>query len=130
MKPGIFRAGPSRPATPVGWLRATLPTVDSAAELHAGIAAALDFPDWYRGNWDGLLDCLSDLSWRPARGYLIIWPDYGRLDSAAWRIGYAVLREAISRRVELRLSPLCVVLRGDGPTRDPDGAPIPGLPGG
>jgi hypothetical protein len=36
------------------------------------IAAALDFPDWFGGNWDALADCLSDLSWWRAPGYVIV----------------------------------------------------------
>lgn len=30
-------------------------------ELHARIAEALDFPDWYGHNLDALMDCLTDL---------------------------------------------------------------------
>lgn len=30
-------------------------------ELHARIAAALAFPDWYGHNLDALMDCLTDL---------------------------------------------------------------------
>lgn len=30
-------------------------------ELHARIAAALDFPAWYGHNLDALMDCLTDL---------------------------------------------------------------------
>ena len=29
--------------------------------LHASIAEALDFPAWYGGNLDALMDCLTDL---------------------------------------------------------------------
>lgn len=36
------------------------------------IASALRFPDWFGGNWDALADCLRDLSWRPADGYLLL----------------------------------------------------------
>ena len=36
-------------------------------------AAALGFPSWFGGNWDALFDCLADLSWRPARGYLLVF---------------------------------------------------------
>lgn len=43
-------------------------------------AAALRFPDWFGRNWDALADCLGDLSWLPADGYLLL------LDHAdAWR---------------------------------------------
>jgi RNAse (barnase) inhibitor barstar len=31
----------------------------------------LEFPDWFGGNLDALHDCLTDLSWRPAPGYVI-----------------------------------------------------------
>ena len=30
-------------------------------DLHARIAAALGFPDWYGHNLDALMDCLTDL---------------------------------------------------------------------
>jgi hypothetical protein len=40
--------------------------------LIAGIAAALQFPAWFGGNWDALEDCLCDLSWMPAAGYVLL----------------------------------------------------------
>lgn len=49
-------------------------------EVLERFAAALRFPDWFGHNWDALADCLSDLSWSPADGYLLL------LDhAAAWR---------------------------------------------
>lgn len=41
-------------------------------EFLARTAEALGFPDWFGGNWDALFDCLADLSWRPAAGYVLI----------------------------------------------------------
>lgn len=42
------------------------------AGVLARFAQALDFPDWFGGNWDALSDCLADLSWRPAPGYVLL----------------------------------------------------------
>ncbi|WP_332671522.1 barstar family protein [Aromatoleum sp.] len=36
------------------------------------IAAALRFPEWFGHNWDALTDCLGDLGWLPADGYVIV----------------------------------------------------------
>jgi Barstar (barnase inhibitor) len=36
------------------------------------IAKALAFPEWFGGNWDALEDCLSDLSWVTAGGYVLL----------------------------------------------------------
>ena len=43
--------------------------------LLKNIAAALGFPDWFGQNWDALEDCLTDLSWRQAAGYVLIFDD-------------------------------------------------------
>ena len=44
-------------------------------ELLRNIAAALDFPDWFGANWDALEDCLADLSWRRAAGYVLLFSE-------------------------------------------------------
>jgi len=38
----------------------------------ARFARALRFPDGFDDSWDGLHACLSDLSWWPADGYLLL----------------------------------------------------------
>lgn len=43
--------------------------------LLGNIARALDFPDWFGHNWDALEDCLTDLSWRGAAGYVLVFED-------------------------------------------------------
>jgi len=48
-----------------------LGSADKATVLDA-FASALRFPDWFGANWDGLADCLSDLSWLEAPGYLLV----------------------------------------------------------
>jgi RNAse (barnase) inhibitor barstar len=42
------------------------------SELLARLAKALDFPAWFGHNWDALADCITDLGWRPAMGYVLI----------------------------------------------------------
>jgi len=36
------------------------------------VAAALSFPRTFGGNWDALADCLRDLSWVKAKGFVLI----------------------------------------------------------
>lgn len=36
------------------------------------LAQALRFPDWAGKNWDALNDCLTDLEWLDAAGYVLI----------------------------------------------------------
>ena len=38
----------------------------------ARIGTALSFPGWFGANWDALADCLGDLSWLLAPGYLLM----------------------------------------------------------
>ena len=35
-------------------------------------ASALQFPDWFGQNWDAWFDCLADLAWLPATGYVVV----------------------------------------------------------
>ena len=45
------------------------------AGLMGRIAPALDFPQWFGGNWDALEDCLTDLSWLKADGHVLLFED-------------------------------------------------------
>ena len=38
----------------------------------ARVAAVLEFPKWFGGNWDALEDSLSDLSWIETCGHVLI----------------------------------------------------------
>ena len=52
--------------------RIDLAPVRDKAALFERVATALEFPDWFGHNWDALADCLGDLSWLPADGFLIL----------------------------------------------------------
>ena len=40
-------------------------------------AAALGFPAYFGMNWDAFSECLTDMAWRPATGYVILFDNYG-----------------------------------------------------
>jgi hypothetical protein len=42
------------------------------ARLLAAFAGAFAFPDYFDPNWDAFEECLCDLDWQPAEGYLLI----------------------------------------------------------
>jgi len=64
------------------------------SELFERIASALAFPDWFGANWDALFDCLNDLSWLPARGYVLVFEHTGGLADEAPQVLHA-LRELL-----------------------------------
>ncbi len=43
------------------------------------LAEALQFPDYFGFNWDALEDCLTDLSWFAAEGFVIAYDYFGVL---------------------------------------------------
>lgn len=47
--------------------------VHDKQHLLDAVAAAFQFPDWFGGNWDALEDCLTDLSWNKAGGYVALF---------------------------------------------------------
>lgn len=77
-KSGVYRAPHGRDITqslrggPLRLARIDLGGVAARDALLAAIAAALDFPEWFGGNWDALEDCLADLSWSKAAGHVLL----------------------------------------------------------
>ncbi len=62
--------------------RVDLGEVRSKQELLDAVARELAFPDWFGANWDALEDCLTDLSWCVASGYVLILANAGRFAAA------------------------------------------------
>jgi len=54
----------------------SLAGVTGKDDLLRRIAQALQFPQWFGGNWDALEDCLSDLSWQRADGWVILLREF------------------------------------------------------
>lgn len=47
----------------------------TTAGLFAELAEVLEFPDYFGHNWDALEECLADLEWMPAKGYVLVFTD-------------------------------------------------------
>ena len=46
-------------------------SISRKEQLLAHVSTALRFPDYFGDNWDALEECLTDLSWVDAPGYVI-----------------------------------------------------------
>jgi hypothetical protein len=60
-------------------------------------ARALDFPDYFGHNWDALEECLADLEWLPAKGYILLITDAAHVlpdDEAEYETFLEILRDA------------------------------------
>lgn len=82
-----------------GWLQADLSEKRSIAAVLEKLGKALKLPDWYGANFDALSDCLTDLSWNTAPGYVLLLSGADQLhtrDQAA----FATLNEVFTGVIE------------------------------
>ena len=80
------------------------------------IARAMDFPGYCGGNWDALEDCLTDLSWREAPGYVILY-DHFDVFAEQFPDQFETALEILDASIEFwraQGKPLFVMLRGKG----------------
>jgi RNAse (barnase) inhibitor barstar len=97
--PSGNRAALEQAAKSLGFTCFTVNFAESG-KIDAALAALgrdLDFPDWYGNNLDALNDCLSDLSWHAAPGYVIVISGASALhtDTEAFRTLNEVFASAI-----------------------------------
>jgi hypothetical protein len=120
--PGVYRfLGRAAPETicalaeAAGWRCFHLDGTQVAAKLTLldAVAGAAGFPAYCGRNWDALEECLRDLSWAPARGYLILWDDarvLAKADPRAYATALDILRSA-SEHWQSKGIPFVVLLR-------------------
>jgi len=60
-------------------------SLESAGALFDAIAAAFEFPSYFGRNWDALVDCLGDLEWLDANGYVLLVDGQGLRPSPSHR---------------------------------------------
>ena len=67
------------------------------ANLFDEFARALEFPDYFGHNWDALEECLTDLEWLPAKGYILLVTDAAHVlpnDDTEYETFLEILRDA------------------------------------
>ena len=98
--------------------RVDLTRVRDKQGLLESIGRDMAFPEWYGSNWDALSDCLNDLGWRPAEGYLVLLEHCVRLHERAANdlvTALQIFEEAASNWREQGIALWCLVdMQADG----------------
>jgi RNAse (barnase) inhibitor barstar len=110
-------------------IRIDLAGCTDKATLLARFAAALQFPDWFGHNWDALSDCLTDLSWLPARHYRVELAQPQALRTAAPETLDTVL-EILGEAAEFWADEGVIFEFALSQTPPEDDRPAPGAPAG
>lgn len=106
VSPGIYRyAGRAasgevqRRVERLGWqgwlLNGT--AIHDKAEFLSACARAMRFPGYFGRNWDAFEECITDLAWQPASGYLLLFESPYRFAFASprdWQMALHILIEA------------------------------------
>ena len=84
------------------------------ATFLAASAAAMRFPSYFGRNWDAFEECVNDLAWAPAPGYLLLYDGVAHF-AAAHPAEWATARDILAGAVagwQARGTPMYVLLRG------------------
>jgi RNAse (barnase) inhibitor barstar len=122
---GVFVVGPEPPRQRVAALSRLkgLHAFDvdcraarSKRRLLAALARDLALPDYFGANWDALADCLTDLEWEPADGYVLVLrglEGFARQSPQEYAMLIGVLMDAAAFWREEGV-PFYVLLAGEG----------------
>lgn len=80
----------------LAWFAVDLAPVAEKVGFLLACAERLAFPETFGRNWDALADCLQDLSWRPAAGYVVHFQNAAVFAVASkpdWAIAVEILNQ-------------------------------------
>ncbi len=86
-------------------------------------AERLKFPDYFGANWDAFEDCLTDMSWHEADGFVILYDHFEIFATDSpdqFKMALEILRDSVDFWRD-QTKPMLVLLRGHG-------GPLPELP--
>ena len=105
-KAGVYLAGPdtrliaeAAQAAGLALWRVDIGQVHDQQGFTGLVAKALAFPQWFGGNWDAFEDCLGDLSWHPASGYVLLL-EHGKHFGAGHKQEFVTAVEVLAGVVE------------------------------
>lgn len=81
-------------------------------------AEALSFPDYFGKNWDAFNDCITDMMWLPAPGYVVLYDHVSHFSANEpkdWSTARSILHDA-TRYWHSRGKPMYILLRKCGRT--------------
>lgn len=87
--------------------------ITDKASFLRGAAEAMAFPAYAGHNWDAFEELVNDLSWTPAKGYVLVYDTtypFAAAQPAAWQTARAILQDAVAAWERLHV-PLFVLLR-------------------
>lgn len=92
-------------------------SLTNKAEVLSACATALQFPSHFGHNWDALEECLTDLEWLPASGYLLFYnhpKPFAQNHPKDWKTLMEIFQAAIDEWNETDI-PMYIVFSGDRP---------------
>ena len=124
-KPGLYRLRSSaraeslqRQAEEQGWrfFHIDGAKVQDKRAFIRTVGKALDFPAYSAQNWDAFEESIRDLTWAPAKGYLVLFdePDqFAAREPEQWAVARDILDDAI-RFQRQQGKPMAVLFRRAG----------------
>ncbi|HEY9618128.1 MAG TPA: barstar family protein [Microcoleaceae cyanobacterium] len=73
-------------------------TITNKSEFLQACAQAMEFPQHFGLNWDALEDCLTDLDWLPAKGYVVLYEQpelFAQSEPIEWSTTLEIFQAAI-----------------------------------